>query len=72
MDILSQVKDEIKPEMTKSLQSEDDLVLTRFEQLLKKLQYGLIYRFCGNHSGHSVDITFTPEEISGLASNREY
>ena len=72
VNILSKVRDEIKPEMTRSLQAEDDLVLTRFEQLLKKLQYGLIYRFCGNHSGHTVDITFSPEEISEMASNGEY
>lgn len=66
------MRDEIKPEMTRSLQAEDDLVLTRFEQLLKKLQYGLIYRFCGNHSGHTVDITFSPEEIPEMASNCEH
>lgn len=72
VEIIRQVKDQVKSDIAGSLQSEDDVVLTRFEKLLKKLQYGLIYRFCGNHSGHSVDITFTPEEISGLASNREY
>lgn len=72
VNILSKVRDEIKPEMTRSLQAEDDVALTRFEQLLKKLQYGLIYRFCGNHSGHTVDITFSPEEISEMASNGEY
>lgn len=72
VNILSKVRDEIKPEMTRSLQAEDDVALTRFEQLLKKLQYGLIYRFCGYHSGHTVDITFSPEEISEMASNSEY
>lgn len=72
VNILSKVRDEIKPEMTRSLQAEDDLVLTRFEKLLKKLQYGLIYRYCGNHSRHIVDINFSPDEISNILSNSEY
>lgn len=72
VNILDRVKDQLKSDITRSLQSEDDLALTRFEQLLKKLQYGLIYRFCGNHSGHFVDVTFSPEEISEMASNGEY
>jgi DNA-binding protein YbaB len=72
VNILDRVKDQLKSDITRSLQSEDDLALTRFEQLLKKLQYGLIYRFCGNHSGHTVDIYFSPDEISNILSNSEY
>lgn len=72
VEIIRQVKDQVKSDIAGSLQSEDDVVLTRFEKLLKKLQYGLIYRYCGNHSGHTVDIYFSPDEISNILSNSEY
>ena len=72
VEIIRQVKDQVKSDIAGSLQSEDDVVLTRFEKLLKKLQFGLIYRYCGNHSGHTVDIYFSPDEISNILSNSEY